>query len=232
MKPACAGDVVLADTYASKKYHIVTLRRSKADCERADYQDELEYHAKQSAKWRAAHRAPKAPVIEPRDDGYWQGASYCGGGDTKTTFGNVQSYYWEVRRFRDEDDICKDCRRKWKAAGSPTIAGWTDHAEVGDPPLPYGWHEVPVVGHPYDVAPDGDPELVRDGAGVVQGERRTELRRWQRGPRIVRLVHHYADNHYAARVLTTDKTTETWKYQGSQQYATTQCWVLMARGGY
>jgi hypothetical protein len=107
-----------------------------------------------------------------------------------------------------------------------------EHVTALDYEPPFGWHEVPVVGHPWDVPPEGDPETIKDATGKVQGRRRTEIRRWQRGNRVVRLVHYYAEGYDAAHYHDVRRPLEdTWREKMNPAAARRKAQEYMARGG-
>lgn len=180
-----AGDLAIAWNVAAKRRHIIRLLRCAA-----------EYDSRQG----------EADGYGGTRDysGCWDGKALCGAGNNRSTFGNRTSCYWQpspepITTYATRDsELCEKCRATWREDGEPVIRSDVEHVTALDYEPPFGWHEVPVVGHPWDVPPEGDPETIKDATGNVRGQRRTEIRRWQRGKRVVRLVHYYAEGYDAA----------------------------------
>lgn len=178
------GELVIATSASARVPHLVRLSRSAHEDAVREIDPELS----------DADREREIRAIDPHRRALWDGATLCG---------SVRQgrYYWRPAHL-DADLVCAACRRAHRAAGAPpiaapdpdpvdrpTLAPDADLARVAWPwPLPIGWREVPVAGHPWDVAPGGDAEAIKDDEGAVVGEHRVEIRRWVRGPRIVRLV--------------------------------------------
>jgi len=124
---------------------------------------------------------------------YWIGTGLCGA-DGRT--GRGSRYYSRPAKdnLTTESGVCAKCRSRWNALGKPVVKGWTDvpKSELPSPAwLPFGWKEVPPVGHPWDVPEGGDPATVLDKEGHARGVLRTEVKRWVRGARYVRIVKHH-----------------------------------------
>lgn len=155
-----SGDLAVATYSTSPKYHIITLWESRDE------------------------REPN----KPKDRSLWDGYALCGA--------RFRKYYFRIVRTpgdAEDGDHCKGCMSKWRGRGKPDIPGWTsplpsDSDGDEEYPLPFGWKQLPPVGHPWDVAPGDDPAKVTNKAGEIVGRVRSEIMRWQRGRRIVRLV--------------------------------------------
>lgn len=222
-----AGQLTFARNWAVQKGHVVCLQRSAFD---GDVANLSKYLSK-------TERAARIAEIDSERRSLWSASALCGVRGEKTTFGNRHCYYWRPLRNLSMETICKGCLREWKKLGEPEIAGWDRSGSPQDEwpwKLPFGWHAVPAEGHPWDVQIDKAIEGVKDKTGEVVGEHRVELRRWVRGPRIVRLVHHVDESTYAARYWRTDAEPddERWAIRGTLQHAKEACQKLMARGGY
>lgn len=222
-----AGQLTFASNLVAQKNHVVRLRRSAFD-------DEVDGLSKFLS---GATRAAKIAKIDPERRGLWSASGLCGIRGERATFGNRQRYYWHPRRNPSMETVCGGCLREWKKLDEPEIVGWDRSGSPQDEwpwDLPFGWRRVPVEGHPWDVPVDRSVESVKDKTGAVVGEHRLELRRWVRGPRIVRLVHHLDTDTYAARHwwAGADPDSEQWTTQGTLQQARQECQELMARGGY
>lgn len=222
-----AGQLAFASNMCAQKNHVVRLLRSAFD-------DDVEGLSKFLSK---AKRTARIAEIDPQRHDMWSATGLCGVSGERVTFGNRHCYYWRPLRDPSLETVCKGCLREWKKLGEPEIAGWDRGAVLDDEwpwILPFGWHVVPVLGHPWDV-PMGEPiESVRDDTGEIVGEHRVELRRWTRGPRVVRLVHHVDTDTYAARYWRPDAgpDMEQLAVRGTLHNARQGCHKLMARGGY
>lgn len=115
---------------------------------------------------------------------------------------------------------CWHCFARWKKAGRPAIKGapapaGLAPADVGQPEdrLPWGWAAVPPTGHPHDL-PAGAPDPAED----EPGERRTELFRWERGNRYVRITQSLDDTRFCSRYgsLQGEPAEEQWQRKASQ----------------
>jgi len=222
-----AGQLTFASNMVVQKNHVVCLRRSAFD----DDVDDL------SKFLSRAKRAVKIAEIDLKRRGLWSASGLCGVRGEQTTFGNRHRYYWRPLRNPSMETVCKGCLREWKKLGEPEIAGWDRSGSPQDEwpwELPFGWRGVPVEGHPWDVPAGKSVESIKDKTGAVVGEHRVELRRWVRGPRIVRLVHQVDADTYAARYWRSgaEPDVERWAIQGTLQHAKEECQKLMARGGY
>lgn len=213
------GDLAIAWNAANKHRHIIKLIRCGA-----------EYDSRQGAP---------DELGGTRDySGCWDGRSLCGVRSTHYTFGNGKSYYWQplpepiTTYTADDDRLCKKCRRTWQADGGAPIRSDVESVTGIDYPLPFGWCEVPVIGHPWDVPPEADPEKVKDATGKVRGERRIEIRRWQRGHRVVRLVRYYTEGYDAAHYHDDRRPLEdAWRQKSNPDAARRRAQEYMARGG-
>lgn len=209
LKSLSRGDLVLATAHHTEKIHLLRLTHNKLEEE------------------------PESKVSKEEPEqarNFWSGHALCG----------VSSrYYFHPREVAgEEEERCRVCFQRWRATGSLPVKGWT--RPIVDPkagqgwPLPFGWRELPAAKHPYDVAPDGDPSLIVDGTG---GERRTELRRWQRGNCVVRLVEYHEDEKTKASGFgvrygdARDTFRESSGHYGSQPDSVREAWELMAKGG-
>lgn len=164
------GDLVVASAVNLKKYHLLSLRSCAKDTDgRRDKVDRSRL---------------------------WNGTALCLTEPTKATFGNRTTYYWEPHDLSPQqagENLCAECRRRWQRDGlTVTYSGAS--GETPAYPLPFGWRKVDVGTHPHDVPPGVDPVTVVDKTGKVVGKPRTEVHRWQRGPRIVRITHYYGDD--------------------------------------
>lgn len=213
------GQLAFASNMAAQKVHVVRLRRSAFD-------DDSE----------GLSRA-KIAKIDPDRRGLWSAQGICGTRGERTTYGSRHSYYWHPLQTPSMENVCKGCMGEWRKRGEPEIAGW-DRSTPNDQEwpwtLPFGWIEAPAEGHPWDVPVDKPIESVKDKTGAVVGQHRVELRRWSRGPRIVRLVHHLDTDTYAARHWRHDAGPDGERHatRGTMQNAMQACQMLMARGGY
>lgn len=221
------GQLVFGSNYVAQKLHIITLRESA-------YDNDVAYLPKQLSKEK---RAERIAAIEHKRKYMWIARALCGVTGEHAYYGNYSRYFWTPIESPNLVNACKGCIKQWRKNGEPTIAGYDQTASVEERwpfELPFGWHEVPVAGHPWDVPPDGDINLVKDKVGDVVGQPRTEVKRWMRGARIVRLVHHYQDDVYSSRtdVIGGSPSDEDWHSQGALADIRQSCHTLMARGGY
>ena len=222
-----AGQLVFASNMVAEKYHVVRLRRSAFD----------EDVAALSSSLSKAKRAAKIAEIDLNRRDLWSARGLCGVRGEQATFGNCCRYYWRPLRNPSMETVCKGCMRAWKKIGEPEIIGWDRSASPQDAwpwELPFGWRETLVTGHPWDVPADRSIENVKNKTGTIVGEHRVELRRWLRGPRIVRLVHHLDTDTYAARHWRTDDEPDDERraMRGTLHHARQACHTLMACGGY
>lgn len=216
-----ADDVIIAYSPASSKYHLVRV-------------SEVAYEEDS----RQGKKHDKYDWYHDYSDCYG-GLALCGHDGARTTWGNRSGYYWQIREkslaeLLGDEVPCKKCwallKRSKKGEHPIVVRQPHDDAQEYDPP--FGWLELPPQQHPYDVAPDADPELVVDKSGEVQGERRTELRRWQRGHRIVRVVNRYAEDRHEVLVMDADSPTdEDWKFRGTPAQVRRKAQQIMAEGG-
>lgn len=164
----------------------------------------------------------------------WTGVALCG-----TENGN---YFWEPRTSAEVDPNdaevqCTRCFQRWRALEKPGVKGWTlatPAGELEEWPLPFGWSEVPVEGHPFDVAPGNDPAKVLNERGEAAGELRVEVRRWRRGDRIVRIVDHKDDAGRGSSTFfssVSDVIRETRCVSGSPQECRKAAHTIMFKGG-
>lgn len=219
LKSLRRDDLVIAINAATRRRHIIQLRRCGA-----------EYDTRQGEP------DGRGGVLDYT--GCWDGRSLCGVKNTHAAFGHRKSYYWKpcpepVTTYAANDDrLCEKCRTAWRTDGEPKIRSDIEEVTVKDYPPPFGWHEVPVIGHPWDVPPEGDPEKIKDDTGKVQGRRRTEIRRWQRGNRVVRLMHYYTEGYDAAHYHDARRPLEdAWRKKMNPEAARRQAQEYMARGG-
>lgn len=193
-----------------------------------------------STKTRYMHRTLVHVVTlrEPASTGvrgWWLGDAWCG----VTNRTDRYVYWWsvmpDVSILQDDDphEGVAKCRKCWALVKPETIIrGWTEEVQVAQRALPFGWHEVAIGSHPWDVAEDGDPDLVQDGTGEVKGVRRGELRRWQRGHCIVRMLRNYETERFEVRAhLDTRLLQEAEAYAGSETKCVDKAWDVMASGG-
>jgi hypothetical protein len=211
----------------AQKHHVVRLRYSAFD-------DDVEALSKSLSKTK---RTVKITEIDSERRGLWSATGLCGVHGDQVTFGNRSRYSWRPLQNPSLETVCKGCLRAWKKLGEPEIAGWDRSAHPQDAwpwNLPFGWRDVPAEGHPWDVPANTSVESVKDKTGAIVGEHRIELRRWVRGPRIIRLVHHVDTDIYAARCWRSDvePDDERCAIQGTLQHARQACQKLMAQGGY
>jgi hypothetical protein len=203
------GQYVLATSRSSNKMHIIQLTHSRDE----DFADDKE-------------KREKFPSQK-----LWSGRPFC----TLRTI-----YYWTPwTEPGHESDRCRICFQRWRAEKEPPVQGWTMNQPQVDAkiwPLPFGWKEVPVGKHPHDVPPGGDITQVVDKEGDIVGVLRTELRRWQRGHCVVRLVEYHEDDGQGCQfgALYHDSARphkEKWQTKSSQSRCIESIWKMMAIGG-
>jgi hypothetical protein len=221
-----AGQLTFASNLAVQKHHVVRLSSSAFD-------EDVDALSKTLSK---ATRTAISKIDSERR-GLWSAVALCGVRGEQVTFGNRHRYYWRPLRNPSLETMCQGCLRAWRKIDEPEITGWDRSASPQDAwpwELPFGWQDVPVEGHPWDVPADKSIESVKDKTGAVVGEHRVELQRWRRGDRIVRLVHHVALDTYAARYwqVGAEPDAERQAILGTLQHARQGCQKLMARGGY
>jgi len=222
-----ADQLSFATNVVARKVHVARLRRSAYEID-VDGVD---------ARLSKAKRVKIIAEIDPDRRRLWSATALCGVTGEQAVYGDVKRYYWRPVRGRSLEEICAGCLREWRKLGEPEIAGWDRGGDAdGAWPwaLPFGWRAVPAVGHPWDV-PAGQPtEDVKNDAGNVVGERRVEIWRWARGPRVVRLVHYTDADVYSARywLVDADPGADKQEYRGTLALARQRCQQLMARGGY
>lgn len=209
-KKLARGELVLAGGVRTEKLHLVKLLQSKTE------------------------NRPS----EEHNDGHtmWTGIALCGN--------DGANYYWTpypatTVNPNDESGRCLRCWQRWRALDKPGVLGWTigfSAAGADEWQLPAAWHEVEVVGHPHDVPEGGDPTKVLNSAGEPVGKLRTEIRRWQRGARIVRIVKLHGDearSEYAATYHCEDEPLEESSYYyGTLAECRRYAHKIMASGGY
>ena len=221
------NNLTFAGNMVAKKTHIVRLSRSA-------YDDHVDALPRQLSK---AKRAQAIAEIKPVHRERWTATALCGVRGEQSTYGNVQRYYWEPVQNPSMEHVCGGCLGAWRKLDEPEIAGYDRTARPDEDwpwPLPLGWQAVAPSGHPWDVPADQPIENVKDKTGDVVGQHRVELRRWTRGSRIVRLVHHTDSDTYAARYWREGAAPQRESYasRGSLQSAREECQKLMAQGGY
>ena len=202
------GDITLATNHKSSKVHLVKLSHSKKD-DCADNRDPKKRYDKLDL---------------------WSARGLCG---------FSPRYYFEpwpasVIGIKDK---CEKCWAAWRGEKQPPVKGWTLSVEdvVTEYPLPYGWREVPAVGHPWDLPKGANISTTKDNTGRIVGVCRTELRRWERGGLIVRIVrvHDNADTvcqvrrHWASSPLSEHSTLDN----GSIVECRREAHKCMATGG-
>lgn len=110
------------------------------------------------------------PKLKERPE-LWDGHPFCEG---------QFNYYWKLKSKieRIHPDVCAKCLRKWKSIGSPEVVGMVENnvVPVGDISLPLAWREVTPCGNEEDLEVEKDRPLYK------------EIRRWQRGLRVVRIL--------------------------------------------
>lgn len=144
-------------------------------------------------------------------------------------------YWWKPTDQHESwaaEDKCRWCFSRWRSGGRPAIKGWakTEAPVVSAYTLPWGWHEVSPTGHPLDLpidAPDPDPDDKK------AGEKRSEVRRWLRGERYVRITQHLVDKrfcvHYGA--LDDGAKDEHWELKSGWDAVLLRAITVMALGG-
>lgn len=205
------GDLVLATGVRTSKLHLVIIHESKNENKGAISDDGL---------------------------AYWTGTALCGNDGNR--------YFWSPRLAtdvspNDKSSRCHRCWQRWRALGRSEVVGWSPEdvpdSEILEYPPPTAWEEVPAQKHPRDVGPDGKPEDVLDKAGEPAGIRRTELRRWRRGPRIVRIVELHDKEARATHAVLVHRIDEPGLKENTRRYGTlAECREhahrVMAIGGY
>lgn len=221
------GDLVIATNFAVRVHHIIKLEGTAAS-------DDIAGLPRQLSKERRAAR-----IADIRPDRYhmWNARGLCGVRGEHAFYGNYSRYYWQPLHNPDLKSACKACQKEWKKLSEPEIAGYDRTGAQDDPwpwSLPFGWREVSAEGHPWERDDKAEAEAIKDGTGKIVGRYATEIKRWQRGPRIVRLVIDLLDGSYEARVWLAgdDPDKDRWKNRGPLKYARESCHKLMAVGGY
>jgi hypothetical protein len=132
------------------------------------------------------------------------------------------------------ENKCWHCFAAWRREGYPKIKGWAkvEVPVVSDVRLPWGWHEVTLVGHPLDLAadaPDPDPDENEKKAG----SKRIEVKRWVRGPRYVRITQDLTDKRFCLRHGMQDDAAddEGWWVKGGWEMVLLRAITMMACGG-
>jgi hypothetical protein len=117
-----------------------------------------------------------------------------------------RAYFDDGAETTYSTDKCKRCWQRWRAKGEPAI-NQPPKLTVSEIYLPFGWRAVEPIGMEFDLGPNGDPSKTTDEAGKTWGEKRTELKRWQRGQCYVRIVELFDDDKhkYALRYGTVDE---------------------------
>lgn len=204
LKSIVRGDLVLALRWNSSKVHILRVLYSKHSVN-DDKKDD--------------------PGLQ-----LWMGRTFC---PLKA------NYYFrpQTSKSMEQRERCEICFARHRSNGSPVVKGWTDDgAKVpsAEWPLPFGWKEMPTIGHPWDVPEGGDVESILDKEGKSVGEMRAERRRFQRGHCVVRLVEYFGEDagsfgalyHDTARVR-----AERWSAKGPLKHCMRRAWEMMAKGG-
>lgn len=225
------GDLAIGSGSALQKYHLVRVTQTKLG-------DLVEEWRDAGEKYRAKY-PHKDPTKLPADDRdlfarVWSADALCGVENQKVTFGNRQRFYWRIASDRPrKESICKGCLAAWRRADKPAVRGWSDEVETSEPRLPFAWREVPATKHPRDVGEKGDPASVLDRAGEAVGVRRTEVRRWVRGDRYVRVAQlHDEDGMFGVLYGFSDEPDgERQDFASSQSRALAKAHELMALGG-
>lgn len=209
-KKLARGELVLATGVRTEKLHIVKLLESKAE-----------------------NRG-----VEDIANGskMWTGVALCGNDGAR--------YYWTPRPAtavdpNNESGRCLRCWQRWRALDKPGVLGWTigfNAAEADEWPLPAAWREIAVIGHPHDVPEGGDPSKVLDSSGEPVGKLRTEIRRWQRGPRVVRIAKLHGEEARSEYVTAFHPAGDpleerSWRY-GTLAECRRYAHKIMASGGY
>lgn len=225
------GKLCFASNMAAQKLHIVRLDYSayEVDMRKIDTLKKKEREA-------ALVEYVKKYKVDQRK-ALWSATALCGVEGGRVTYGNRTDYYWTCMDDLTLDRACMGCQRVWRKLGEPEIVG---HVPGGDPhaswpyELPFGWREVPMVPkHPWDVPRGGDIESIKSNSGKTQGRFLEEIKRWRRGPIIVRLAYHPDTGTYSARHwdIHYDPNGEHCEVRGTLETAREYCHRLMACGG-
>ena len=223
------GMLVVASNAAAKKFHLVRLHA------RGDSYD-------------SRHGKPYESRFGRGNDGerwdfseVWNGRSLCGGGSSRSTYGNRSTYYWQPRpdpiaSYDLDEDLCNACcrefRREHKGQDLATVVTTRQLGESAWE-LPFGWRAVEVSPHPFDVSADDDPTTVTNKAGEVVGVRREEIARWVRGIRVVRLCKLFDEpGRYSVNIHSVDdEQHDEWKLKADRPSCMQKAHEIMARGG-
>lgn len=169
---------------------------------------------------------------------YWMADTLCGADGNTGKGSRYYSRPAEDAATTLESQVCARCRSRWNAMGKPKVRGWTDvpKTELPRPAwLPFGWSEVPPKGHPWDVPEGGDPETVLDKEGHARGVLRTEVARWERGSRYVRIVRFHDPERKTPYGVYDGWTKEPLKEEhggsGTAEYVLREAIETMAAGG-
>lgn len=221
------GHLAFATNLAAQKIHIVTLDHTAAETD-------IECLSKHLTK---KARAKQIAEIKPDRYHMWSAVALCGVRGETANYGNYNSYYWHPEPGGSMDNVCKKCFKDWKKQGEPEIQGHDRSGHINEDwpwELPFGWHEVPVIGHPWETADKSKINSIKDGTGDVVGRHAAEVKRFRRGQRLVRLVHDLSDDTYYARYWDegADPSEDRYTFCGALQYAREGCQKLMAQGGY
>lgn len=155
---------------------------------------------------------------------YWRGK--CIGCGTK---GN--GYFWRVSAPPNRKGlprrVCKKAKRQWERDDQPPVRGFTDRLDEEPPEIwvATGWSEVEPKGHP----DDEDYEYNDEEMPL------TEVQRWERGQRYVRLVeledHPGGLTHGVHYGWIDEPDSDRNSYRGGHAGALERCESLMRRGG-
>jgi hypothetical protein len=221
------GDLAFGSNIVAQKNHIIRLNRSA-------YDDDVANLSKHLTK---ETRAKRIAEIEPKRKTMFNARALCGVEGSHAPWGNYTRYYWSCIKDPSMETVCKGCQREWKKLGEPEIKGWDRSVKHDDDwpwELPFGWQAIQPSKHPWDCANAADIEHLKDDLGKVVGEHRIELRRWVRGPHIVRLVHHLDTDTYSARrwIERCGPDDDRYVARGTLKFAREHCHKTMAQGGY
>lgn len=149
------------------------------------------------------------------------------------------AYFWRPLELKDptQYDVCTRCMQRWRAEDRPTIQGWDLNEDVveSDLALPFAWVEVKPLTHPYDKPKPNQPSVKANYSKKDEEEvTLTEVRRWVRGTRYVRLVKVEGGEYpYGTRYgITDDIESDDWAYRGPPEYCINGAIRLMALGGF
>jgi len=199
------GDLVLASNHGSEKLHLVHLKYAK-------------------------------PLDEGGvNPGLWSARALC----------SIDPRYYYRPRIEEgnteESHKCRRCFQRWRAMGRPDVKGMgLGEKTVATPDnlwLPFAWEEVTPVGHPLDI-PEDRP--LPEGAEAEEGgaidytrpEHRTEVRRWVRGTRYVRIVKLHDEDRYGVFYGDVDEPkTDRWTYKHHLEGCLKKAVEVMALGG-